>query len=126
MTDFYNGWAPVGRIRRPVALPEDLDHKVTVLARAEELTPSAYLGQLLDDAFSGEFDPPAGDPFEHHVDPGAKVQRIVALDRAVYSALSEYVSDHELAFSDVATAIVCDAVESHVDNGNGNGNGSGH
>lgn len=122
MTDFYDGWAPVGRVRQPVALPEDLDQKVTVLARQEEITPSAYLGRLLDAAVGEGFEAMVGANEAqrlHTVEPRGQIQRIVSMDRSVYSELNDYVSSSGLAFSDLATAIVCGAIDSHHGNGNG-------
>jgi hypothetical protein len=127
MTDFHTGWAPAGRIRRPVALPERLDQKVGVLANQKHLSPAAYVSELLNNAVSTKVYTLRPATLVNNQSelvngrPERRVQRIVALDRSVYSALNNYIVNSEFAFSDLAAAIIGQAVE-HGGNGNGNGN----
>lgn len=120
MTDFRTGWAPAGRIRQPITLPEALDHEVTVRAKKHHVPPNVYVGQLLG---QGVTDEKTWKLETGPVESGRKVQRIVLLDRSVYSAINNRVSSTNHAFSDVAAKIVKSVIHA---NGNGTGSLNGH
>lgn len=123
MTDLRTGWAPAGRIRQPITLPEALDHEVTVRARQHRISPNTYLGQLLGEGVSGEKScvETMRNPDVSSIDDGPGVQRIVILDRNVYSVINNRVSNTNVAFSDLAAKIVRSMISS-----NGNGSVNGH
>ncbi len=123
MTDFRTGWAPAGRIRQPIALPETLDSEVTAEAKIHRVSPNVFVGELLGKGVNGittrcHFDPAAKQT-------GRRVQRIVALDRSVFSAINNQVSNSNVEFSDLAAQIVKSVLHAHG-NGNGNGASNGH
>jgi hypothetical protein len=120
MTHFRTGWAPASLIRQPIALPETLDSEVTAEAKIHHVSPNVYVGELLGKGV-GRIDGCRFNPSGKQ--PGRRVQRIVALDRSVYSAINNQISNSDVEFSDLAAQIVRSVLHA---NGNGNGASNGH
>jgi hypothetical protein len=129
MAHIYAGWAPPDRIRRSVALPIDLDRRISTLANSSDSTPSTVLSDALKLAVAEschEADEVTHADAEEYE---SLIRRVIVLDSSVNEALDERVSalrfghnGHaaELDFSDLVTALV----ENYLDHFNGNGNGS--
>jgi len=103
------GWAPPERVKRPLMLPEWLDHELQEKARETRSTPSAILADALGNAVEEGWT--ASQEAVEATDTALSVERMVALDGRVFDTLDQRVEglragDPDADLSRLATQIV--------------------